>query len=217
MNGAHDMGGMHGFGPVAVEADTPFHDDLDRTIFGLHMLMQAHGVYDLDELRYARERMPPAEYLRAGYWERDLVAIETLLVENGYVSRAEMDEWLAGFDGTVPEVEDADLRAVGRDKFERDRISAVEPVEPAFDVGDRVRVRNVHPAGHTRAPRYARDKVGTVRKHYGTFNLPDAGAEGREVPEPCYSVVFEAAELWGADTDADQLGLDLWESYLEPA
>lgn len=217
MNGAHDVGGMHGFGPVDVDADSPFHDDADRLIFAMHMIALRQGVYALDEMRYARERMPPAEYLRAGYWERDLVGLEQLLVENGHVSREELDAYLEEWDGTVPDVEDQEIRALARDKFERDRVSDVPQRDPAFQAGDQVQVRNVHPEGHTRIPRYARDKHGEVRKHYGSFHVPDAVVEGREEPEPCYSVRFDAQALWGPDTSADTVCIDMWESYLEPA
>lgn len=217
MNGAHDMGGMHGFGPVDVDADSPFHDDVDRLIFAMHMVALRQGVYDLDELRHARELMSPAEYLQAGYWERDLVGLERLLVENDHVSREELDAFLEEWDGSVPDVEDEEVRALARDKFERDRISDVPQREPAFQAGDTVRVRNVHPEGHTRIPRYARDKQGQVRKHYGSFHLPDAAVEGREEPEPCYSVRFDAGTLWGEDTSADTVCIDMWESYLESA
>jgi nitrile hydratase len=37
-----------------------------------------------------------------------------------------------------------------------------------FAPGDRVRTRNIHPQGHTRLPRYVRDKVGTVELVHGT-------------------------------------------------
>lgn len=209
------MGGMHGFGPVDVDADEPFHDDVERTIFAMHMMAISHGVYDLDELRHARERIDPEEYLRAGYWERDLVGLEMLLVEHGYVTEAELETWKAEFDGTVPEQADPDLRRQAREFFEADRFEEIEHCEPAFEPGDEVRVRNVHPEGHTRIPRYARNARGEVRKCYGTFQLPDAAARGEGQPDPCYSVCFDATELWGADTSADTLCLDMWEHYIE--
>lgn len=217
MNGVHDMGGMHGFGRVPVEADTPFHDDVDRTIFALHMLARSHGVYDLDEYRYARERIEPAEYLRASYWERDLLGLEDRLVANGYITAEELAEWYASFDGSVPDRTDSALRDHARAFFETDRFADVEAVEPRYARGDEVVVKRIHPEGHTRSPRYARGATGTVRKHYGSFHLPDAMAEGRDVAEPCYSVRFDATELWGPDTSADTVCIDLWESYLGEA
>ncbi|MFB6131025.1 MAG: nitrile hydratase subunit beta [Salinigranum sp.] len=217
MNGVHDMGGMHGFGRVPVEADTPFHDDLDRVMFAMHMLCMSHGVYNLDEMRDARERIPPAEYLRASYWERDLIGIETLLVENGHLTEAELAAWKESFDGEVPEREDPDHRRHARAHFEADRFKEIEDREPRFEPGDEVIVRNRHPEGHTRVPRYVRGARGEVRKAYGTFHLPDALVEGEERPEQCYSVRLDASDLWGEDTSADALCIDMWESYLREA
>ena len=37
MNGVHDMGGMHGFGPVAAEPNEPvFHHDWEKSVFALY-------------------------------------------------------------------------------------------------------------------------------------------------------------------------------------
>ena len=86
---------------------------------------------------------------------------------------------------------------------------------PGFEPGDEVRVRNRHPEGHTRCPRYVRGVRGTVGAHRGTHLLPDASARGEDDAEPLYNVRFEAADLWGADhTDADAVHIELWESYL---
>ena len=36
MNGAHDLGGMHGFGPVEAEPNEPvFHEEWERRVFGV--------------------------------------------------------------------------------------------------------------------------------------------------------------------------------------
>ncbi|MCC2663013.1 MAG: nthB, partial [Geminicoccaceae bacterium] len=36
MNGIHDLGGMHGLGPIRPEPDEPvFHEDWERRMFGL--------------------------------------------------------------------------------------------------------------------------------------------------------------------------------------
>ena len=90
---------------------------------------------------------------------------------------------------------------------------------PAFAAGDAVRTVVMHPPGHTRLPRYARGKRGEVEAVQGFFVLPDSNAHGRgEAPEWLYTVVFEAAELWGRDADpASRVSIDAWESYLEPA
>ena len=90
-------------------------------------------------------------------------------------------------------------------------------VAARFAAGDRVRVANRHPHGHTRAPRYVHGRAGVVVHVAPPFPYPDASAHG--LPgrsEATYHVAFPAAELWGeaAERDADVI-VDLWESYLE--
>ena len=71
---------------------------------------------------------------------------------------------------------------------------------PRFGVGDTVRARNVHPAGHTRLPRYARGKRGTVIRDNGVYALQDTDGRGQQFgdfPQHVYTVRFTARELWG--------------------
>jgi len=80
----NDVGGMEGFGPVGIEADEPpFHADWEAHVLALNVALLRRGVYTLDEFRDAIERMPPAAYLAASYYERWLSAISTLLREKG--------------------------------------------------------------------------------------------------------------------------------------
>jgi nitrile hydratase len=99
------------------------------------------------------------------------------------------------------------------------RPMAPPPAERRFAVAERVRVKRMHPAGHTRCPRYARGAVGTVEDVRGADRLPDRAVYGERVaPEPVYSVAFGSEELWGSGEDPSwTVSLDLWESYLEPA
>ena len=73
--------------------------------------------------------------------------------------------------------------------------------------------------GHTRLPAYAAGATGRVLRCHGVHVLPDAHAHGLgERPEPLYAVAFPAAELWAApEHPGDEVVLDLWDSYLEPA
>jgi nitrile hydratase len=91
--------------------------------------------------------------------------------------------------------------------------------QPGFKAGDKVRTRNMHPAGHTRLPRYARGKTGTIETVREGYVLPDTNAHAKgENPEWVYTVVFAARELWGDAADATlTVSIDAWESYLEPA
>jgi nitrile hydratase len=89
---------------------------------------------------------------------------------------------------------------------------------PRFAAGDRVVTRNVHPTGHTRLPRYARGKRGTIHEVRGCYVLPDTHAHGQgEQPQPMYTVSFAGDELWGPSSEPrERVYIDLWETYLEP-
>ena len=94
-----------------------------------------------------------------------------------------------------------------------------EDVPAKFEMGDRVLTRNMNPIGHTRLPRYARARHGTIAADYGVFIFPDAHAAGDGMkPQHLYSVRFAARELWGPEASArDAVYLDLWDDYLERA
>jgi nitrile hydratase len=92
-------------------------------------------------------------------------------------------------------------------------------IPPRFKVGDEVVARNIHPPGHTRLPRYARGKRGTVVLDHGVYVFPDTNAMGLGPhPQHVYSVRFEARELWGPQASArDAVYVDLWDDHLLPA
>jgi nitrile hydratase beta subunit len=113
-----------------------------------------------------------------------------------------------------PELTDRLLGLVRNGGSTRREVSA----KPRFGLGDRVRTRNVHPRGHTRLPRYVRNKQGVVERVYDAFVLPDTNAHGQgEKPEYVYCVRFDAREVWGDSAEPREVvHVDLWESYLEP-
>lgn len=199
MNGVHDMGGMHGFGRVPIERGEPaFHASWEGRVLAMQVRMR--GWYHLDEFRNAIERMPAARYLDAGYYERWLTALETLLVEKGVVTPGE----LATGQATTPATEVPPRPPGNR-----------PPLRPRFNPADRVVARNVHPGNHTRMPRYVRGRRGVVRSVNGPYLLPDTNAHGGSRDwEPVYAVEFSALELWGKNGN-DTICVDLWESYLE--
>ena len=86
-----------------------------------------------------------------------------------------------------------------------------------FKPGDRVRTVNIHPAGHTRLPRYARDKEGVIAAIRGCHVFPDSKAAGKgDDPQWLYSVVFSGRELWGRQADPTlELSIEAFEPYLE--
>jgi nitrile hydratase beta subunit len=92
VNGAHDLGGMHGLGPIAPEPDEPvFHEEWERRMFGLFIAMFAGGHYNVDEFRHAIERMDPGHYLQSPYYEHWLQSLETLLLERNVITGKELE------------------------------------------------------------------------------------------------------------------------------
>jgi nitrile hydratase beta subunit len=219
VNGVHDMGGMDGFGRVEPHPGEPvFHADWERRTFALTLAMGATGEWNLDASRFAREDVPPREYLSRTYYEIWLAGLERLAAERGLVAPEELAAGRALRPG----------RRLGRILAEQDVEPALgrggatnrEPPRAArFAVGERVRARNMHPATHTRLPRYVRGHAGTVALVHGCHVFPDIHAQGGgEDPQWLYTVRFDARELWGADGDpAVAVSVDAFEPYLEPA
>jgi nitrile hydratase beta subunit len=211
MNGIHDLGGMHGFGRVALEPHEPvFHAAWERRVLGMVYQVVGFGWANIDAFRHGIERMAPVEYLGAGYYGRWLASLETILAERGLLGAGEVDAVLAG----------RPLAARGAgDLVPQPTYGFVRPVDraPGYAVGERVRARNVHPAGHTRLPRYVRGRVGVVHRVHAAFVFPDANAHGAgEQPQHLYTVRFDAAELWGpAAEPGATVHVDLFEPYLE--
>jgi hypothetical protein len=91
MSRINDVGGVQGFPPIEQEPDEPpFHADWEAHVFAMNSALLGKGVYNLDEFRYAVERLPPQEYLAASYYERWFRAITTLLVEKGVCTAEEV-------------------------------------------------------------------------------------------------------------------------------
>jgi nitrile hydratase subunit beta len=96
MNGIHDLGGMHGLGPIEPEANEPvFHAPWEKRVFALFAGTFVFAGYTVDEFRHAIERMKPAEYLEGSYYEHWLHAFEEVLAVRGIVSRDEMNARIA--------------------------------------------------------------------------------------------------------------------------
>ncbi len=207
MNGAHDMGGMHGFGPVVEEENEPvFHADWERTTFSTLIALIVTGRFAVDQLRRNIERQDPAVYLSQTYYERWLHALEAMITEAGLVSAEEVAAGKASADGPEPPEPTWSPQPSPPD----------EP--PRYGPGDRVRARMRQPTAHTREPRYVRGRVGVVELHYGGEPLPELAGEGIRREEHLYRVRFEGTELWGPDHHPkDAVYIDLVESYLEPA
>jgi nitrile hydratase subunit beta len=223
MDGIHDLGGMHGFGPVEADpAERGFHAGWEPHVVACVYAAMGWPLCNIDEFRHSRERLAPVRYLEAGYFEQWLEALCQVLVEKGVLSPEELEARTRFFRAhpegeapvTGPPPEPPARAGDAATTFRR----AVE-ASPRFQPGDRVRTRNLHPKGHTRLPRYARAKQGVVVRAQGAWVFPDTNAHGLgEAPQHLYSVRFDGAELWGASAEARAaVHLDLWESYLDPA
>jgi len=226
MNGVHDLGGMHGFGPVVREEHEPvFHAEWEKSVFAISQAVRSvHHLFNLDEFRRGIESMDPAHYLAASYYARWLASIESNLVEKGVVTRADLDARTAILQAdplaNLPRREDLALAERATTSRSSGTAVQLEPAtSPRFAVGDQVVARNVHPAGHTRLPRYVRGRRGVVDHLRGTQTLPDANAHGLgPLPQAVYSVRFDGRALWGDSAEPrETLYIDLWESYLDPA
>ena len=206
MDGIHDLGGRHGFGAVAHSPDEPvFQHQWQAAARSLMMIVTDAVEASGGEFRHSIERMEPGHYLTSSYYEHWLTAAATLAVEHGLVTHAELEARAGGrfpLSGPllVPPVADG----------------GADAGEPRFRVGDRVRVRERHPPGHTRCPGYVRGKAGTVVRVDGTHSVPDIEAHSAARRyEPTYSVRFEATDLWRDGQHGVCVHVDLWDSYLE--
>jgi nitrile hydratase len=218
-NTVHDMGGMHGFGPVEPEPNEPvFHAAWEGRVHALQRVLGSAGLWSIDGGRASLESIKPATYLASTYYQRWFLGMEKRVLAYGLVGA---DELAAGHSlhaaKKLPrQLTLADIRKPPiRGNFER------APGAPAkFKPGDRVRAHNINPATHTRLPRYARGKEGVVEAIRGCHVYPDTAALDvhDERPQWLYTVVFTGQELWGADADPKiKVSIEAFEPYLEPA
>ena len=218
MNGIHDMGGMHGLGPIAREEREPvFHYEWERRAFALTVAAGFSGEWNIDMARHARERIPPARYLASSYYEKWLLGLELLLLEKGLVTRDEIETGRRhGMASPKRILKAAD---VGRVLLKGGPARLPDSVPPRFKPGDRVVARNLNPVGHTRLPRYVRGKRGAIDRDYGVFIFPDTHAMGQgKKPQHLYSVRFAARDLWGPEASPhDAVYVDLWDDHLDSA
>lgn len=216
MNGAQDLGGMHGFGPVLHEPDEPpFHADWERRVLAITLAMGATRQWNIDMSRAARESLPPAQYLSSSYYEIWFEGLKKLLLDARLVSAEEIEEGKSR--AAIMPLE----RVLVGDQVAAALSRGSPSVRPAandarFAIDDIVRARQINPATHTRLPRYCRGRQGQIIAVHGAHSFPDANAIGQgEQPQWLYTVRFDATELWGPDTTAESVCVDCWEPYLE--
>jgi len=218
MNGVHDLGGMQGMGAIEPEQDEPvFHSEWEARAFALNIAAGAWRKWNIDAGRHQIELLPAVDYLRMSYYEKWAARLAELLVKHGLVSREEIESGQPARSSAkaTPPLTAAQVPGLLRSGAVASRNVSVAP---RFQKGQRVRARNINPAGHTRLPRYARGHVGTVDRDHGVYVFPDTNAHFLgENPQHVYSVRFTARELWGEQaSERDSVYIDLWDDYLEP-
>ena len=214
-SGAHDLGGLQGFGPIDSEDDEPiFHAEWERRVLG----MMITSGYRMISMRPAIENIEPETYLKSSYYERWLIALETGLVDRGVISQEELTSRAVDFvePASTPSRNDDPGMAEEVLRRQYSQRSERHSGTPRFKPGDRVLVHSEQKARHTRVPRYVRGKLGLVQSVRGVYELLDLKVEGVSVPEPVYSIRFDARELWGERKEGNgSVCIDLWDSYLE--
>lgn len=238
MTRIHDMGGRFGDGRVDPGGpdDPVFARDWHARALAVTLAAGALGQWNLDMSRHARERLAPKDYASFSYYEKWIAALADLLVAQGVLTREDLVT-AADAASSLPSLGGPGRGAAhplaGRALKAGNVAAALAKGSPAdrpydnapvFALGQQV--RTVRPAanrlidgGHTRLPAYAAGATGRVLRCHGAHVLPDAHAHGLgEAAEPLYTVVFPAGELWAApENPRDEITLDLWQSYLEPA
>jgi nitrile hydratase len=210
------MGGMQDMGAVRPEPHEPvFHHPWEGRVFAIDLAIDGNWTGSAE--RYQGELIAPADYLRMSYYERWMTSLSELLAKGQMVSSAELTSGIARDGNTLQRKvlradQVAQMLATGNPSSRDVRVTA------KFHVGQRVQARNLNPVGHTRLPRYARGKQGTVMQDHGVHVFNDSDAHGLgERPQHLYSVRFTARELWGAAASAvDSVYVDLWDEHLEP-
>lgn len=225
MTRAHDMGGRFGYGAIRPEGeDEPlWHEPWHDRAMALTLAAGALGQWNIDMSRHARECLSVPDYSTFSYYEKWIAALADLLVETSVLTRDDLtgegSEGRHALSYSVLTAEKVPAALAKGSPSDRPSFGSLD-----FAPGQEVRVRphpeNTHvEGGHTRLPAYAAGARGRILRHHGNHVLPDTSAHGLgDQAEPLYAVVFPASELWQMpEHPNDEVVLDLWQSYLEPA
>lgn len=218
MDGIHDLGGREGFGPVPNKEDgEPFHAEWETRAFGIVQSSALGSGWSIDWFRHVRELIEPTDYLLRPYFDQWMTTLAAQLIDEGYMT---LDEIKAGRSFFIPQPAHAADTAEASRAYVKVPKSYARDVDetPRFALGQPVRCSALGSPGHTRLPGYVRGRTGVVDGYHGAHVLPDASTRGKTEAQHLYTVKFEASELWPESKFAvDQVFVDLWESYLEPA
>src|SRR5215211_4625512 len=141
---------------------------------------------NLDQFRHGIERLHPVEYLAGRYYEHWLHTIEDGLVSKGLIDERELEErtrhYLENPDAPLPDAGDPEQAETFVQVYKTGASTRRDSdAQPKFTAGDRVRVRNINPTGHTRCARYLRGKDG--ERHTIRFDLWEPYLDAAEAKE----------------------------------
>ena len=210
-----DLGGQPSHGPVQPEPEGElFHAAWEPRALALTLAMGGTGSWNIDMSRSARETLP--DYAALSYYQVWLAGLQKLLAERSLVLADELQAGQALHPALpVPRMLAAGAVPAALAKGSPTARPASTPAR--FQKGQAVRTRAQPASRHTRLPGYALGKRGTVEHVHGAHVFADAHAQGLgEQPQWLYTVVFDGAELWGADAAKGlTVSIDAWEPYLE--
>jgi nitrile hydratase len=223
MSRVHDMGGRYGDGAIDPnESDEVFPYVWHGRALALTLAAGGLGQWNLDISRHARECLSPKDYTRFGYYEKWIAGLTDLLVNTGVITQEELRTQTPTPNSPLQKrkMQAEYVAKILASGGPSDRVSDTAAL---FHVGDSVTTRaagnTLVDGGHTRLPSYARGKTGWIIACHGSHVFPDSNAHRLgEAPEPLYSVGFHAREMWdNPEHPEDEIVLDLWQSYLDPA
>jgi nitrile hydratase beta subunit len=218
MNTIHDLGGMDGFTLPERDQGPALKEDWERALWGLAWSQAIPGYSG--GLRVDLERIPPDLYLTLPYYAKWLYGEEQALLRSGLATAEELENpdgplTMPDFPNFTPPGPAETIQGLASDNSDERKAT----VAPRFSPGDEVLVKNQHPSGHTRVPRYARGHQGVIQAHHGVHRYLD-DVVGNEDPnqQHLYTVTFTGSELWGdRGNPNDRISAELWDFHLEPA
>lgn len=221
MNGIHDLGGMDGFGIPTRDQGFALHEEWERLTWGMLLATSATPGLPAGSSRRFIESLPPERYLAMPYYARFLEARTKGFLDRGLITQEELDNPDGPVakpnlpPGFMPATPEQIVRFLRQEQSGQSSVTA----PAAFSVGDTVVVKNDHPAGHTRVPRYVRGHRGVILRDHGVHAFEDDVAPGTRVgPQHLYTVTFTGPELWGSRGHArDRVHVELWEIHLARA
>ena len=232
----HYLGGIEALEPSSFEKRV-FVQPWEQRIFGIHVAMmglsngleavknvptQFKSFWTWGHLRQGAEGLNPFDYFKYRYYEKWLGGISGFFVESGYISTAELDAqtttYLENLDAPLPQggAPQIDERVI---EYLRvgDSPKCDVAIEPKFQVGNVVTVRNPPPVAHCKLPGYLRTKQGVVEEVYeGAYSYYFLTGDGIGEPMPIYNVKFDSYEIWGDLTEPQTwIYVQIFEAYLE--